>query len=801
VTRVRKIAAARARLRCKKISLLLGVAALLLLPGLDSTPALAAEALGRPNAREAFLRPKLDLSGPIRLAQVQAPATPEAGADTPDDDDDNDAEPDEPENARERPHVPGARIQATEAPVIDGDLSDPAWEKATVIEDFRQRTPVPGSMPTERTVIRIMYDTENIYFGVYAYDSSPELITVRAMSRDGELNTGDNIQVALDPGLTRRNSYLFMMGPSGGRYDALRLNNTEELREWNTIWSGRARRVADGWVAEMAIPYRSISYTPGQEDWGIDFTRVIRRKPETVRWSSYNPAIQLQDISEAGTLEGIKDISQGIGLDVVPYTAFRAKHDWSNPNDGAGLSQGFGGNVFYKVTPSLTGTLTFNPDFSDAPLDDRIVNTTRFSVFFPETRSFFLQDAGNFEFGGRAFRRTNFDRQSTNGRPFFSRNLGLVRGAPVSLIHGAKLSGEFAGFNVGALTVHTDNTLTRDGQQLSVVRMTRQFGNFRTGFIATHGDPTGLTTNSLAGTDLQYRSLTLVPGKTVQSDVFFQRSYSSAAGNGNSYGLDITFPNEPWNGEFTFKTIDANFTPALGFANRRDIRLYDLFIGRLIRNPIPFLRTFETNTRQELFTNLDGTIQTRTSRFQIQMETRRDTSYSFDFFNNFDRLNVDFRLPGNVLIPAGQYTWNNLLIHMRTSASFPLSFHFDGWCCDYYNGKEYRLRSEAFLKLNEFYELNFSHEGDYFRMPSGNIDIHTLSLDGVVNFTPDMQFTFQTQFDNISQGFGFLGRYRWEFRPGTELLIRFGQAALIPGNRFEARSTTASVRLTHTLRY
>ena len=801
MTEMREIAPVRRTSYVKKPSPMAYVLALALFCTFGLPPAQAAEALGRSSARETFLRPKLDLSGPLLLVQAEIPAEPGAGGETPEDDGDDDDQADEPENARERPHAPGTRIGDNETPVIDGDLSDPVWEKAAVIEDFRQRTPVPGAMPTERTVIRVMYDANAIYFGVYAYDSNPDLIAVRSMSRDGELNTGDNIQIVLDPGLTRRNSYVFMMGPSGGRYDALRLNNTEELREWNTIWSGRVRRVADGWVAEIAIPFRSISYVPGQVDWGIDFTRVIRRIPETVRWSSFNPAIQLQDISEEGTLEGIKDINQGLGLDVIPYTAFRAKHDWSNPNDGAGLSQGFGGNVFYKVTPSLTGTLTFNPDFSDAPLDDRIVNTTRFNVFFPETRSFFLQDAGNFEFGGRAFRRTANDRQSTNGRPFFSRNLGLVRGAPVSLIHGAKLSGEYAGFNVGALTVHTDNTLTQPGQQLSVVRVTRQMGNFRTGFIATNGDPTGLTSNSLAGADLQYRTLTLVPGKTVQTDLLFQRSYSSTAGNGDSYGFDITFPNEPWNGEFTYKTIDANFTPALGFANRKDIRLYDLFIGRLIRNPIPFLRTFETNTRQELFTNIDGTTQSRISRFQTQMETRGDTSYSFDFFNNYDRLNVDFILPGNVTIPAGQYGWNNILAHMRTSARFPLSFHFDGWCCNYYNGKEYRLRSEAFLKLNEFYELNLSHEGDYFRMPSGNVDIHTLSLDGVVNFTPDMQFSFQTQFDNISEGFGFLGRYRWEFRPGTELLVRFGQAALIPGNRFQARSTTASVRLTHTLQY
>ena len=207
-----------------------------------------------------------------------------------------------------------------------------------------------------------------------------------------------------------------MVGPSGGRWDGLRLNNREELPEWNTIWTARSRRVADGWAAEIAIPFRSISFVPGQTEWGFDFTRNIRRKTEIVRWSSTNPALQITDVSESGNLSGFSDVNEGLGLDIVPYLVFRAKHDWSVPGDGAGLSGTMGGNAFYKITPGLTGTVTVNPDFSDAPLDVREVNTSRFSLFLPETRSFFLQDAGAFEFGGRPFKRTSFDRQSNNGR-------------------------------------------------------------------------------------------------------------------------------------------------------------------------------------------------------------------------------------------------------------------------------------------------------------------------------------------------------------------------------------------------
>ena len=189
-----------------------------------------------------------------------------------------------------------------------------------------------------------MYDANNLYFSVYAYDSQPETLVVRSRARDGQILTGDNIQIALDPGQTRRNSYVFMMGPSGGRWDGLRLNNNEELAQWDTLWEGRAMRVPDGWVAEIAIPFRNLSYEPGQTDWGFDFTRYIRRNAEIVRWSSTNPALELTDVSEAGTLTGITAVTPGLGLDIQPYVALRSQHDWSVPGDGAGISGTAGGN-------------------------------------------------------------------------------------------------------------------------------------------------------------------------------------------------------------------------------------------------------------------------------------------------------------------------------------------------------------------------------------------------------------------------------------------------------------------------
>ncbi len=293
-----------------------------------------------------------------------------------------------------RRSITAVRIDTTEAPAIDADLSDAAWEKAAVIDEFTQRSPNPYEPATERTVVRILYDANNLYFAFYNYDSAPDQIVVRNKQRDGFVYTSDSVMIFLDPGQTRRNAYNFEIGASGGRTDQLELNNTEELREWDTIFEARARIVQDGWVAEFAIPFKSLSYEATQTTWGFDVARRIYHKNERVHWSGFNPALDFTDVSQSGDLVGIENVSQGIGLDVQIHGAPRLKQDSQLGASDEGLSMTLGGNAFYKVTPALTNTLTVNPDFSDAPLDIRQVNTTRFSLFTPETRDFFLQDVG-----------------------------------------------------------------------------------------------------------------------------------------------------------------------------------------------------------------------------------------------------------------------------------------------------------------------------------------------------------------------------------------------------------------------
>ncbi len=705
-------------------------------------------------------------------------------------------------NMAARPSVAASRISAAEAPTIDGDLSDTAWAKAVVLTEFRQRQPNAGEVPTQRTVLRIMFDENNLYFGVYSYDTNPEQIIVRSMARDSEVFTGDNIGFTLDPGLTRRNAYNFQIGSSGGRLDALRLNNNEELAQWDTIWEARTRQVPDGWIAEVAIPFRSISYIEGQSEWGFEFYRSVRRRNENIRWASFNPALNFADVSEEGTLTGITGVSQGLGLDVQLYGVVRSKHDWSVDGDGAGISGTAGGNAFYKITPGLTGTLTYNTDFSDAPLDAREINTTRFSLFIPETRDFFLQDAGVFEFGSRGFTRGNNDRSGNNARPFFSRNIGLARGVPVSIVAGGKLSGEFGGFGIGALSVLTDDTLTKPGQVLSVARIARPLSeDVRIGAIVTNGDPTGESENTVVGADFQYRISDFLGDETLQTDLYFERSHSSTLGDDDAFGAVLTLPNEPWGADIAFKEVGANFRPALGFVNRTNIRYYDTTFTNRIRYRDGFFRHRGIVARNIFVTDLNDRLESRESRIFFDGETSTNATFAFNLINRFENVPNTFALPGGVPLPSGDYNWTTIGGFYQTSQARTLMVRAELECCAFYDGTSVKGALELKYRPSAYYELEGRYDYQNIDVPGGNVDIHLLSAEGAVNFTPDMQIAFQAQYDNISESFGFLGRYRWEFRPGSELFVALGQSAVIPGTDFRFQVSQLSIRLGHTLRF
>ena len=707
------------------------------------------------------------------------------------------------------PEAEIARIASDEAPKIDGDISDPVWSKATRIDRFYQTEPVRGAEPSETTVVYIAYDENNLYFAFFCGDSQPDKILATVMQRDRELWQDDNIRVYLDPYDSSRDAMAFLVNSLGTQMDMLIENNSNFYPEWDTIWDVDARRTDNGWTAEMAIPFRSISYDPGVDKWGFEIMRQIRHKNETVRWSQIDQFLPPWNVSEIGSITGLRDISQGLGLDVQAFGKFNYERDWmQRPRDDSFTPEA-SGNIFYRITPSLTGTLTLNTDFSDSPLDERQVNTGRFSLFFPETRDFFLQDRTIFEFGGRAM---TPPLTAINGLPFFTRKIGIVDDEIVDLIAGGKLSGRIGNLNVGALSVRMDNSENINAETLSVARLSAEvLEESRIGTILTHGDPDGTGRNTLAGVDFKYRNSDLFNRGRFLADFFYQRSFSNdvhgpAAGKDDDmFGFFLGYPNDFLRWYISGKEIGKRFDPALGFVNRRNIRDYNGDYVRRKRFGDGWIQWLEGGMLGNIVTDLDNDIETHKLTLLTGARNRIGDEIKVQASNLREVINQPFLIAGELPVPLGDYHFNQFYVALNSSNSRKLIADVEVTCCRIYDGDYLGLNTILEFRLSKYFRLTAKHNMEKFEMPSGKLTVHIGSLDSSINFTPDMQIDTQMQYDNISERFSFSARYRWFPRPETEVFIAVGQTADMKSNNFpghfDADQTQVTVRLGHTFRF
>lgn len=700
----------------------------------------------------------------------------------------------------ERPVVVATRIDGGQSPIIDGDVSDAIWLRAELVSRFYQIEPGAFSQPSERTEVRILYDSEQLYLSIYCFDSEPDKITATVKSRDGMMPRDDFVRVVLDPQSTRRDGYMFEISPLGGRVDGLIQNNSDILTNWNALWRGQARRVADGWTAEIAIPFRAISFDPKQSRWGFDIVRQIKRKSETIRLVSTDASVALADISLSGSLDGLENLSQGAGLDVQLYGTGRYTHDWLTHSSTRKFDPS--ATAYYKFTPALTGTLTFNPDFSNTPLDTRRVNTTRFSLFDPETRDFFLQDAAAFEFGGAGFSISN------NGQPFFSRNIGLVGSMPVAVNVGAKVSGEAGPLRVGILNTRTEGSAAAPGQVLSVARLaTTMFDESSLGMIVTHGDPTGATRNTVAGADFQFRNSDIGGGKRLRSDVYFERSYSNVRGNDNAFGVAVTYPNEPWYFDLYAKQVGQDFMPALGFVNRTGVRLYNNRVARRTRIADRWVRWYELSVANDVTTDLNDRLLSRKNSLGGELQNAAGDKLMLYLSNNFEFLDLPFTLPGDIVLPQRRYTWNTFNPVIETSAARPLFAMWSFECCRFYDGQYLANDLELNYRPSGTYDFSIHHVLNRIKRQQQSVNIHVGSIEVGVQFTPDMQLKLQLQYDNISERFRGLLRYTWEPKAGTEIFAAIGEDAMISSpllrsnSNYRSQQSDALVRLGHRLQF
>ncbi len=694
------------------------------------------------------------------------------------------------------PRFEAVRIRDDEAPEIDGDFSDPAWSKAAIIDEFYLVEPEEGGIPSEPTRVYVMYDEKTLYVGVYNYDREPDKIVSQLLARDSPMQNEDSVRIMIDSFGTRRDGYFFATNANGARVDGLIENNSLLRPEWNTIWTVKSKIVADGWIAEFAIPFQSISFDSALDEWGFQILRVIKRKNEEIRWSNIDRTRDRIDLTNRGIMTGVSGVKSGIGLEAQLFVTGAGSYDWELDETDFELDPS--ANIFYKITPSLTGSLTFNTDFSDAPLDDRQVNTGRFSLFFPETRDFFLQDAAVFEFGGRLFQ------EEPNGLPFFSRKIGFVNGVPTDIVAGAKLSGKAGPASVGAIAARTGAAGGFDGQYLTAGRASIPLlGESKAGVVFTHGDPTGAETNTVGGLDFQYKNTSRWPG-TLFADFAYIRSFSGGE-NDHMAGADIAYRSSRWNWTGRFENIGEDYDPRLGFINRTGVRRYKANFWRAYRPENSFIRLAETGVYANTITDLDDEVEDRFFGGWIFAMTEAGDEAFAEVERGYLDIRAPFDIAGVVTVPVGEYRFTQYELNVGLSDGRMVGGRGEVRWGGIFDGDFLETEFSVSLRPSKHFTLFAGHEFAKFSLPSGEVDIHVGILGATIAFTPSMFLKTDIQYDNISENLTYFSRFTWEPTPEREIFVSFGHAATIERDNFpesfRAQGSSLALRLGNTLRF
>lgn len=701
----------------------------------------------------------------------------------------------------EKPRVVAVRAQG---PVqIDAVLDEPDWERAQLVDDLRTPEPVAGAPFPFETQVRILYDSDTLYIGVVARDPEPSKIRSEILRRDVSLRSQDRFNFAIDPFGEGRTGFFFSSNPNAARLDGLIEDGGGINLEWDGIWYADARVDETGWYLEVAIPFKTLNFDPDHPTWGVNFERIVPRVNLQGRFTAAEPAYDIFNTHVYGELAGLEGLDQGLGLDLVPFIALRDVRD--KDQDRLYSKADPGVDIFYKITPSMTSTITVNTDFSDAPPDERQTNLTRFGLFFPERRDFFLQDAGIFrfaEFGTQTSRRT----ERRNGNPFFSRRIALAADGPLDIRTGGKLTGRAGPVTLGLLGTRVEGHDGINGKWLSAGRASvRTTENSSVGFIGTYGDPDRNAHNKVVGADYNYQSSEFLGNRRLDGSLWVQRSSTSGLDDKNgAWGARLTYPNDRWFWDVSAVGIQENFNPALGFVNRAGIREYR---GQLRRRWRPhedyWFRTYDMRIVPTITTGVDNRL--HSVRLEIDPlfidTTISDTFWLRGIYRHED-LDMDFEIRPGIIIPQDRYRMERVQFYLDTSRNRPFEFAVRLEYGRFFTGTSLETTFNFDWRVNKHVTLG----GDYIqflvRLPEGNFTTRIARFNADLAFSNRVFWTNLIQWDNESQLLNWNSRLRWIVEPGREVIL-----VLDPSKRrdrrlqFDATRTESVLKLVWTQRY
>ena len=681
---------------------------------------------------------------------------------------------------------PRARIVRAAGPIhIDGRLDEPDWARSDVIKDFRDEEPNEGAPATEKTEVRVLFDAKNLYIGVQAYDSEPSKITARELLRDADFDNDDKVEVLIDTFHDRRNAYRFAVNPLGVQQDALVTDEGRDINvSWDANWISKAIRGPSGWTVEIAIPLMTLRFKEHLGTWGFNVARQIRRKHEETLWTSWQREYGLERVSQAGELDGVGDIRRRRLLEIKPYVTAGWRQGVpviGRPAFDAGIRGTAGLEVArIGITPSLTAEFTVNPDFGQAEVDSQVVNLSRFSVFFPEKRDFFLENAGIFFFGG----------EQTN-QLFFSRRIGLTDdGDPVPINYGAKVTGTIGKYRIGFLTAETrklgdqSTVLGVPRQRFTVFRIKRQvLGTSSVGAIFVDREGSRFAEPSALAFQTRYHRAAGIDAlinftSHLKTSAFIMATWNPLIRSSiQSARIDNTYENDKWRFNAMYEDIGSNFDPQMGFVERNGVKHY---FGEALWKPrprfIPHVRSMDIEAAFDYYADRAGKLATR-GDFLTWVTTFNNGSqfYFRPIQYARDVLKDPFEIRPGIVIPPGSYPAFRPIVGFQSDSSRKVTFDGTGSWGRFYTGTLAAYEASIGYRPNMHLNINLSDELNRGIMPAGKFTTNLVGARLDYNYSRNLLTSTFVQLNSAAQLSSVNFRFRYIFRPNSDFFIIYNQ--------------------------
>ncbi|UCH62747.1 MAG: carbohydrate binding family 9 domain-containing protein [Fidelibacterota bacterium] len=691
-----------------------------------------------------------------------------------------------PDNPRS---IAAVRIEGGESIRLDGILDEAVWLEATPAADFLQQDPDEGEPATERTEVFVVYDRDNLYLGVMLYDSDPDGIIAYQKQRDARINTDDRFMWILDTFLDGRTGYFFETNPMGIMSDGLLDPGAMPFfpvnKSWDGIWEARSTKGTYGWSTEVRIPFRTLNFDPSRDSWGINFSRVVVRKNEESLWNGHRRNQGIFEPVHAGRLTGLRGMSQGRGLETKPYVA----SGWRNmpeEADPTSFPADVGFDLTYSVTPGLRAAFTVNTDFAEVEVDERLVNLTRFPLFYPEQRDFFLEGSGVFGFSG-----------SFGWDPYFSRRIGLAEleeereAIPIPITYGARLAGQAGRYELGFIQVRTDQHRTLPAEDFTVARVKRSL--FRQSFIGViytrraTDDMADIATppdRHMGGIDLDLSTSQFLGDKNLmfQANLVWHtdpvKNGVSSFRNLSSHAVVLGYPNDIWSSFVSYREFGEKFDPAVGFIGRTGYREVGPRIEFRPRpQNIKAIRQFSFEFDLEYMTDLSNRLLAREidlEFFGIWFES--GDNVALGVMQQFERLDYDFEIHdsgsnGPIVIPVGEYDTRNWYLRGRSAGRRPIACDIEMNVGQFWSGHRSGVELELMYRPYPGISLGCDVERNDVRLREGDFSTNLFRLSSEWHASPWVSVTGNIQYDDVTEIMGLYAKFRWIVRPGSDLYL------------------------------